>query len=198
MTTLPKFSNYIEEGKRDSGYEALQDFYISWTLRCSPENYRTADQKVQEYARRMVYTLIYGDNSNDNYGILNVIPDDFRVLEIETRRQLGQIDLIALLSIQEGHQTKKYLLSIENKWYSKLSDSQFAKYNDFVIRNFRDYIIINLFITCDDCRTHYAREKEMCRLNNYKYLTVGDLASAANIYIEGKTGNALFDEYWCS
>lgn len=26
---LPKFSNYIEEGKVDAGYEALQDFILT-------------------------------------------------------------------------------------------------------------------------------------------------------------------------
>ncbi len=37
---LPHFFNYNEEGKTDYGYEAMQDFFLSWTIRCSVKKIR--------------------------------------------------------------------------------------------------------------------------------------------------------------
>ena len=40
MNVLPKFFNYDEEGRTDNGYETIQDFFLSWTLRCSNLKYQ--------------------------------------------------------------------------------------------------------------------------------------------------------------
>ena len=53
--------------------------------------------------------------------------------------------------------------------------------------------IVNLFITCDECRKNYELEKEWCKRNNYKFLTVNDICEIAEMKL---TGNALFDAYW--
>ena len=198
MTSLPKFDNYKEEGKRDSGYETLQDFFLSWTIRCSPEHYKSSNPKVQEYARRIVYALIIGNNKSDEYSIekgLLEIPDNFRIKHVQTRRQLGNIDLIAEVTTMKDGFSEKYLLNIENKWYSGLKTGQLERYKSFVEEHYRGWEIVNLFITCDDCRKNYKQEKEECTLHSYKYLTIGDLASISNLE-EGRTENALFDEYW--
>ena len=196
MKQLPKFDNYQEEGCCDSGYEALQDFFLSWTLRCSPEKYKEADPKVQEYARRIVHALIFGHNLNDKYSINGEIPNTFKVIQGTTKRQLSSIDLLAEVTTNENGLEKKYVLSIENKWYSTLKAGQLKKYNDFVQKEFPDAEQVNLFITCDNCRKYYVSEKEECRLNNYKYLTIDNLREISKMSTEGETGNALFDAYW--
>lgn len=196
MTLLPKFDNYKEEGPCDSGYETIQDFFLSWTLRCSPDGYIRANSKVQEYARRIVYILIYGHNKAEGYSIDGLVSDNFRVKEIRTKRQLSNIDLLAEVIAVENGIENKYILNIENKWYSGLQTGQLKNYNDFVVNRFQDWNIVNLFITCDDCRKNYDKEKEECKLNNYKYLTIADLSSISNMDHDGQTGNALFDEYW--
>lgn len=196
MTQLPKFDNYKEEGPCDSGYETIQDFFLSWTLRCSPNKYKEADPKVQEYARRIVYALIFGHNITDSYSIVGQISDTFQVIQVTTKRQLSSIDLLAEVTTNENGLEKKYVLNIENKWYSGLKQGQLKKYNEFVQNRFQGVESVNLFITCDDCRKNYDSEKEECRLNNYKYLTIRDLFSLSKMSYDGKTGNALFDEYW--
>jgi hypothetical protein len=194
--TLPKFDNYKEEGPCDNGYETIQDFFLSWTLRCSPTNYKEADTKVQEYARRIVYALIFGHNRTESYSIDGQIPDTFQVIHVTTKRQLSSIDLLAEVTTKEKGVEKKYVLNIENKWYSGLRQGQLNKYNKFIQNNFPGTENVNLFITCDDCRKNYDWEKEECRLNNYKYLTIENLFSITKMSDDGRTGNALFDEYW--
>ena len=143
-----------------------------------------------------MYALIFGHNNTDLYSIDGQIPDTFQVIQVTTKRQLSSIDLLAEVTTNENGLEKKYVLNIENKWYSGLKQGQLKKYNEFVQNRFQNVENVNLFITCDDCRKNYDSEKEECRLNNYKYLTIGDLFSISKMSNDGKTGNALFDEYW--
>lgn len=39
MKHLPSFFNYKEENA-DHGYETMQDFFLSWTIRCANEIYK--------------------------------------------------------------------------------------------------------------------------------------------------------------
>ena len=195
MNKLPPFFNYKEDGKTDNGYESLQDFFLSWTLRCSPESYKSVSPMVQEYARRIIYVLIHGHNTTGDYSVNTEAPNNFQIRQVQTRRQLGRIDLIAEVIATENGVEKRYLLNIENKWYSGLGADQLEKYKRFVTEKYPNWEIVNLFITCDNCRKYYDNEKEQCRLHDYKYLTIDNLASLANIE-PGHTGNALFDEYW--
>ena len=64
---LPIFFNYDEEGRVDSGYENLQDFFLSWTLRCSNDTYKNVNHKLNNYARKIVFALIYGENIGKKY-----------------------------------------------------------------------------------------------------------------------------------
>lgn len=196
MNKLPKFDNYQEEGPTDNGYESLQDFFLSWTIRCSANEYREVNKKLQEYARRIVFIMIFGNNNSDSYKIENEIPDEFKVLEVKTKRQLGEIDLLAEIQVIYKSENKKYLLNIENKWYSGLRAGQLKKYRNYTLKHFPEYEIVNLLITCDECRKNYEIEKTECRKNNYKYLTLEHLSILSNMEKIGQTNNDLFDEYW--
>jgi hypothetical protein len=190
---LPKFSNYHEE-KCDYGYEALQDFFLSWTLRCADQKFKNVNPLVNEYARRTVFLLLYGQNTEDNFSLNLDISESFKVLKVETKRQSGGIDLIALLTIIDNNNIlQKFALNIENKWYSTLKENQLEKNKLYVENNFHDYQIVNLFITCDDCRKNYKQEKELCRQNKYKFLTIENIVVIVNMDV---TGNDLFDAYW--
>lgn len=190
---LPIFKNYQEEGPVDDGYETLQDFFLSWTLRCSPETYQNENNIVSHYCRRIVYFLINGFNDEqDNYKVEWDRFVDFKVKSIETRRQKGRIDLIALVELENSDE--KYILNIENKWYSLLGSNQLKTYREYVEKNYPEYSAVNLFITCDTCRPKYKQDKQDCRVNNYKFLTIGQIKEEVRLDI--KTGNALFDAYW--
>lgn len=195
METLPIFNNYKAENS-DSGYEALQDFFLSWTLRCSPDDYKTADATVQEYARRIVYALIHGKNQVDTYALFEQIPDNFLVKQVETKRQLSRIDLLAEVTTCENGFEKQYVLNIENKWYSNLNPDQLKKYDAHVRENYTGFEQINLLITCDDCRKNMKDEKTICKEFNYKYVSIDRLKELTAMFEEGETGNALFDAYW--
>lgn len=192
---IPKFFNYHQEGRTDNGYETLQDFFLSWTVRCSQKEVKQSNQLLYEYSRKIVYAMIYGNNQNDQYDIDNNCPDSFEVISVTTKRQIGKIDLLAEISVQLNGEEKEFVLSIENKWYSNLSDHQLGNYRSYVEANYKQESV-KLFITCDDCRDHYEKEKEICRNEGYKYLKIDDLARLSGVKNGDKTNNALFDEYW--
>lgn len=192
MKKLPHFFNYKEE-RADHGYETMQDFFLSWTIRCSNESYKNTNPILYEYARRIVFGLIYGENENGNYILKKEINNDFKVTSVKTKRQYKNIDLLVALEISFS---EKVLLNIENKWYSKLDPNQLEKYNNFVKNEYPSSKISNLYITCDDCRKNYEEEKKNCITNNYKFLTIEHLFRIAGMDTGGKTTNYLFDEYW--
>ncbi|GGB22886.1 PD-(D/E)XK nuclease family protein [Puia dinghuensis] len=194
MNKLPIFFNYDEEGPTDNGYEAMQDFFLSWTLRCAEDKYRNANVRVHEYAKKAVFLLLYGHNRKDSFALDKKISENFKVTRVETKRQNGGVDLIALITIDDNNlQPKKFALNIENKWYSPLKEHQLEKGKTHVESTFPDYQVVNLFITCDDCRKNYEQEKRWCRDNQYKFLTISDIADIAEM---NETGNDLFDAYW--
>lgn len=55
MKKLPTFLNHLSERKRiNSGYEAIQDFFISWTIRWAEEQYSKSDPMVHGYAKKIL------------------------------------------------------------------------------------------------------------------------------------------------
>ncbi len=208
---LPKFHN--KEDGTNNGYETIQDFFLSWTLRCAEDNddndYKSS--LVQEYARRIIYILIYGDNNNvneyysfekDYYSSDKEIPVSFKVIKVRTTRQERSIDLLAHIVTNEKNENgenKKYVFNIENKWYQRLSNGQLEKYDKYVTEKYPDEEKVNLFITYDyreDNEAADEAERKQCIKNGYKYLTIQDLSLLSKMEKDGRTGNALFDEYW--
>ena len=196
---LPAFFNYKEEGT-DDGYESIQDFFLSWTLRCADEKYRGQNSVLHEIGKQTVFFLMHGDNKNDSGYILEQkMSPDFRVTNVKTRRQLKKIDLIAEMEIEENSIKKKYVFNIEDKWYSSIRDGQLEYSKDTIITEYgnKGYEIINLVIFCDEeIIERDSTQKLRCKTNGYKCLTIGDISEYTELKARGKTGNALFDEYW--
>lgn len=193
---LPLFFNY-EEYKVDAGYEFIQDFYLSWILRCADEKYKMINPKLHEYAKLTVFSLIYGFNNNDGYTVDKEMSDDFRVTNVKTKRQWERIDLIAELVVEENTLVKKYVLSIENKWYTYIGRDQLEKSRISIEKKYINFEIICLVIFCDnEMLKKDPSQKQKCKDNGYKFLSIGDIRQITKMEIGEVTNNALFDEYW--
>lgn len=83
---LPLFFNYNEE-KTDNGYESIQDFFISWTLRCAAEEYKAENPLLNLYSTRIVYALIFGYTDNNGLNIDRKEIQDFEVINVVTKLQ---------------------------------------------------------------------------------------------------------------
>lgn len=195
---LPHFFNYNEEGKADYGYEAIQDFFLSWTIRCSDEKYKEIDPKVHKYSKRIVQALLYGTSKNEDKVTVDINIEDFTVCNVTTKRQKGQVDLIAEIKVEEKSETKTYILNIENKWYSNIRDGQLKKSKDYIENNYstKEYAILHLVIFCDYEKLKDENVRKKCKEEEYRYLTIEDLQEFSEISEKGKTDNYLFDEYW--
>jgi hypothetical protein len=152
---------------------------------------------LHEYSSCAVFLLINVYNKGDDYVLDKEITDDFLVISVKTKRQKGNIDLIVIIDVEENKAFKTYVFNLENKWYSTLKNGQLENYKKFIENEFSSNEIINLFITCDNCRgRNYENEKWMCRDNQYKFLIISHIHIIAKMKEGGPTGNALFDEYW--
>jgi len=200
--SLPKFFNYKEENT-ENGYETIQDFYLSWTIRCSADENRVVNPVLHGYSRRILYCLIKGANTENFtaykscFDADDVIPDSFRVVNVNTVRQESFIDLIVKVDVVEGDSVKKYVLNIENKWYTLPNEGQLQKGKEYIEKYYSDREPIHLLIFADHERID-SRIRSMCLNHGYKHLSVWDLAKHSGMLEEdsARSGNEMFDEYW--
>ena len=188
--------SYKEEDT-DNGYEATQDFFLSWTLRCSQEKYKDTNPIVYNYSRKILYALIIGENDNQNiYNVKSEVNESFVVLEVKTYRQWKQIDLLVEIKIRNNNKEEKYVLNIENKWYTNIRTGQLEKSKQAVEEVYNsEFKIVNLLIFCDDEKINESI-KNQCTDINYKALSIIDLKRLSNIDNNEISNNYLFDEYW--
>lgn len=199
MNKLPPFSNYEEEGRPDRGYEALQDFFLSWTLRCATDTYKKDNFLINFYSNKIIFSLLYGYNTERELQVDFTRFESFKVLEVKTKRQFKNIDLLALIKIQLDDRIENVILNIENKWYTSIRDNQLECYLRDIGENFdlTESRLINVVIFCDDTVVKKdSIQIEKCLRCGYKFTNIAELASLAEVYDLGETGNYLFDEYW--
>ena len=190
---LPTFFNYREE-HTDNGYESIQDFFISWTIRCAVEEFESENEILNNYAKRIIFLLMFGRIEKGTLKISKVLTPDFKILNITTRRQVGLIDLVAEVEYVYKDEQKKCVLNIENKWYSGIRQLQLEKSHKFIRQIYTDEIV-DIVLFCDDEKISEDVVQHCCD-NQYKYLTVGELKDFSGITLAKKSGNDLFDEYW--
>ena len=182
---LPSFFKSKDENKLDLGYENLQDFFLSWTLRCAEENYNSVNPILQDYAKKILFKLIF-DNPNANYF----------VKEVKAWRQVNQIDLLLEVYLLDNNNiSHNYVLNIENKWYTNISDTQLIKYSEYIKSEYSnsDFIVKNIVIFCDSEKLKDGSNIQKAMISNYSITTVEDLKDVIG---KLKTENHLFDEYW--
>jgi hypothetical protein len=199
MNNLPIFFNYEEEGPTDKGYEAIQDFFLSWTLRCSNDTYKIDNFLINFYSKRILYSLLYGRNTESTLTVDFSHFESFKVLDVKTKRQLYGIDLLAHIKTRVDDTIENYILNIENKWYTTLGENQLNKYVQKIRENFdlNESKLINVVIFCDETiLTRDLSQIEKCLKYQYKFTNIVELATLAQIDDLGATGNHLFDEYW--
>lgn len=185
MNELPSFFKSKDEGSLDLGYENLQDFFISWTLRCAEENYNKVNPLLQNYAKKILFKLMF-DNPNENYF----------VKEVKAWRQINQIDLLLEVFLLDNLSNEsKHVIVIENKYYSNISSSQLIKYSNYIDSKYNqtDFRVLKVVLHCDSEKINNSNNIKLANESNFVQTTVEHLKE-----VIGKdfTGNYMFDEYW--
>jgi len=197
---LPKFFNYNEEDT-NNGYESIQDFFISWAIRCAVESIETTkecDKLVHDYSKRILYALIYGKNENGEITIPSYEDaPKLEVIDVKTYRQWNRIDLLAEVTIQRDQKEELIILNIENKWYSNLHLHQLLNAVEYVKNAYphvKEENIRNIVLFCDEEKqTQYF---DFCQQNGYLFLSAGYLITHGEPIEPERTKNTLFDTYW--
>ena len=198
ISGLPPF--FSKEEGTEAGHETVQDFYLSWILRCADVKYKEQNP-IYEYARKTVFLLIHGVNNDNGFVFNKEIGTDDHVTNVKTRRQWKNIDLIAEIDTIENSEPKKYVLNIEDKWYAPISVNQLINY-DKIVKDFysnKGFDIRNLVVFCDeDGGYDDSVQIQRCIDNNYQWLCIGDIQVETKMRGADKTGNLMFDEFWFS
>ncbi len=147
---VPPFFNYKEE-KTDNGYETMIDFNLSWIFRWADEKFKDQNPRIHNFGKQSIFFLIYGQNINNKFVLDKKMDPDFRVFNVKTKRQFNRIDLLVECDIEHNLVRKKYILNIENKWYSPIHGNQLESSIEAIQNNFpkNEYELINLVIFLD-------------------------------------------------
>lgn len=193
MKEEPRFFNYKKENS-DYGYEAIQDFMLSYLLRWGDSAYKDSNSQLYEYGRNTLYFLIHGKDKNGIFSLDRKPPEDFKVTLVKTWRQWKLIDLSVEFIVEENSTIKKYALNIENKWYTSVRDNQLQKSKNHMNAYYkgREEEILNLVIFCDHTRLT-PDIISFCKGEEYRCLTLEDIYSYSDFK---ETGNFIFDEFW--
>lgn len=179
MEFLPLFFNYTEE-KRDTGYETIQDFFLSWTLRCACDIYKD-HLLIHNYSKKILFSLIFGENSDAEYSVNFSKYSTFSVKEISTKRQFERIDLLVTVIYEIDGKEENVVLNIENKWYTSIKQNQLIVYSE-KLKNYTKNKIISVVIFCDKCILLKDKNQiTLCKQSNYKFVDIGTLKELAEI-----------------
>jgi|JI7StandDraft_1071085.scaffolds.fasta_scaffold160406_3 hypothetical protein len=197
---LPSFFYNDEPNTRqDKGQETLQDFFICWTLHCAAEKYRAVDEKVQQNSSKIVFTLINGKNDAQSgiFYLDELLTDDFKVIDVSIRREYKQIDIVAEITTFENGKEMKYLLNIEDKYYTRIGHDQLEKAINNIKNEYNskpEFTQRNLVIFSDDCIIKSdPTQLDKCKENGYTLLSIDSIHDCVDLV---ETDNALFDEFW--
>lgn len=196
MKKLPTFLNHLSEKKRNnSGYEAIQDFFISWTIRCAEKRYSDSDPIVHGYAKKILSKLIFEKSfvvkdQNIDYDFMKRISFN----KVVTQRQFERIDILAEIEYELDGKVSKVILSIENKWYTLASRNQLESYSKILEKNFGNRIshLEKVLIYIDDSLVE-NNQVSMANEFSYKIFQIGELFDKKN---NPPSENELFDSYW--
>ena len=200
---LPPF---LVAREANSGNEAIQDFFLRWTIECADKKYASVDPTVHKYAKRIVYLLIHGQhNSKQHYeipheGNVDELANNSTFTVIKTHRQWNRIDLVAEIQDDSG---RLYVLNIENKFYDPLRKDQLKNGKDKIEKAYPNHMPIHLVIYVDSeklfkngSKSDALRQKIVDA--GYKFPGIDFLQKLAGFWDKNlpQTGNDLFDEYW--
>lgn len=195
---LPSFFNYADE-ETDNGYESIQDFFISWALRCSHPKYKNINPLIVEYSQRILHALIETTNiGNDIHIPAYEERENYEIIDVKTWRQWKFIDLIAEVHIKkENGETELIVLNIENKWYSPLKEHQLTQPIESIKEyyNGKNYRLVNIALFCDEEKKS-AHHLDMCEKHGYVFQSVEHLISHRCTFNLERTRHDLFDTYW--
>ena len=198
----PSFFHYPKKLATDYGFETLQDFMLSWTFRWAEKKYALSNPNIYEYSRKILFGLILGIRPERYNGKNLIVPDNFpnnfEVEKVEVYRQWKQIDLIVEIDILFNNERSQYVLNIENKWYTNISEGQLERAAKYTFEEYApNRIIKNYVIYCDNCKITESLFKQ-CYQADFTLISVEDLQQIAGMDSEHATLTAsdLFDEYW--
>ena len=201
---LPSFFHHTEkELNKDKGQETLQDFFLGWTIHCASDRFKESNPQIQELARRVLFTIIYGFNDNEkgSFVLSREISESFKVTSVKSHREYKYVDLLFFIDAEEAGVHKKYVIAIEDKYYTRISNGQLARCRQIVEEEFSqpESELIFAVVFCDDeIIRKEPVELDKCRKDGFKLLSICDIQQLAGFNDEGceLTGNHLFDEFW--
>jgi hypothetical protein len=179
MTNLPAF---FKDDSETFKVEEVIDYFLSWTIRCADVEFKE-NELINEYSKLILSKLLFDDEK-----MLN----SETVSNVKTWKQWNNVDVWVHLEIGN----KKYAMIIENKMYSSIREKQLSNYIEIADRFYADKPEFNkkfILIRPDYDHDKKYNEKERCMNEGYSYFNLSELR---DLLQNGKTGNALFDEFW--
>lgn len=182
----PPFFYDGEENKNPLKYEAILDWWMSWTIRCAVNS--NTDEKLRKESCKILSEILFEKQEN------------FDVLKCETWKQDDKIDLYAEISIERNGVIENFIVTFENKMYANFQPNQLKRYFDIqenfygkIKENDIDKYIRKYILLTADYEGKNSVHGEEAFQKGWRWTTPEELKEKAML---NKTGNALFDEFW--
>ena len=199
MKTTNKLPSFWKDDSESDKLEEVIDFFLSWTLRCAESKYKEVNDQLHIYSKKVLSYFLFGNYEELDYK---------NIVRVSTEKQWKHIDLWVEIEIENG---EKYVLVIEDKYYSIVTNDQLLKYRkiaenycsvkkkDFKIKfavvrpdwakrdGGEDFVEESNHILIDDVEIDIDRQ--------YRYIVIDDIHG---YFIENhsETTNDIFNEMW--
>lgn len=170
--------------------ELMFDYFLSWTLRCAIDTEQeNISDTVQKSAKCILHFLL-----KEYLGDISV--NEFTVVDVEAVKQWKQIDLFCSVQIRIGDKDTWYILSFENKMYTKLHGNQLKGYTQSIEERYPKSEIKKLFFYLTNHMEVPPEDLVQCEDNEYIPYPIWRIADYLKVNFPERSGNNLFDEFW--
>lgn len=183
-----------DDSEGDHGKEAMLDYQLSYLLRVANTN-----EKGNELAKRVLMKLIGETPRMDSYGRV----ENLSIESVNVWKQWQYIDLIAEVKADCGSGTKRHVVVVENKAYTRVHDDQLSRYADIVEEYYKEkdvqihYWVITFYDSDYDSESFEAIANQCTKAKgDWKCLSFEDLIDLTEEERQKGTGNIILDEFW--
>lgn len=183
--------SFFYDNSEGNPAELLVDYFLSWTFRCAidKQQYNISDA-VQKSSKHILHFFL-----KEKLGDISI--DSYKVIEVETLKQWKQIDLLCVVRLKINANDKWYVLTFENKMYTKLHSNQLEKYKNTIDEQYTNEGIEKLFFYLTNHMEVPSEDEGICNDKGFIAFPLWKVAEEGlREKFPNRIGNALFDEFW--
>ena len=182
-----------DSSETDGKAEIVMDYILSWCLRYAESKYMDCKPILSHYCRYLLGVLIDTPLTTDTC-----------VESVKVWKEWEKIDLTVEVIMHHNGIEEKHAILIENKYYTKLHDNQFSRYEESFLAHYgetdewhKHYKLLSCLETKEDVERIYGKDIEGTDFTAYSFYELLDPTywqEEKGAYKESESD--IFNEFW--